>query len=626
MYFVLEGEARLRRGHVDLGTIGPGGHFGELALVGRRLRGASVASTSKLVLGRLSRARYDALSAEEPALALRFTRALAAAIGARLADVTESVGLLLRERSLPRRIEVDVTVGGALRRVKTGTKLRALLPEEVDGAPVVAALFGHKAVSARHAGDERGPDRAAHHRPLGGQAHLPAEPRPAPARGGGARRPEGRDAPRALHGLRAAGEPRGRRGGGGLFARGVGGARARSHEDARRDRRALPAGALDGGRGAEPLRREGLATTPSLLLRTVRESAVLLVTCGAVYALAPGPMVPSTGVLGRFPFRLEVAERGFLLRYGDEAEDGPSEDAVPPAPPPSSRAPGRDGAPPRSTPPPLIPRRSDGVDELWLGALGITSVGAFNQACVVGSVPQIIRVCEGLHEKRHRPDRRHHRRRAAARCGSSASPAPRRRARPRSSSGSPCSSRWTASTPSRSRSTTTTSTARRRRATPTGEYDFEAFEALDARLLQRPPRPPPRGRGGEDRALRLRHGALAPRRRPHDRARPRGRAAARGHPRAEPAPARGRDPARAGLPHLHPADDRAALRRAHPRERLGPPPAPPHRARPPHARRLRRATTSCAGPASARASGGTSSPSSARRTRSSTRRSSTSRA
>src|SRR5262249_42656908 len=61
-------------------------------------------------------------------------------------DMTDSVGLLLRERSLPRRVLVDITVRGEKRTARTGTMLRALLPAEVDGAPVVAALLGNKAV------------------------------------------------------------------------------------------------------------------------------------------------------------------------------------------------------------------------------------------------------------------------------------------------------------------------------------------------------------------------------------------------------------------------------------------------------------------------------------------------
>jgi len=38
--------------------------------------------------------------------------------------------------------------------------------------------------------------------------------------------------------------------------------------------------------------------------------------------------------------------------------------------------------------------------EQWLGALGITSVGALNHACVNGEISQLIRVSEGFHEKR----------------------------------------------------------------------------------------------------------------------------------------------------------------------------------------------------------------------------------
>jgi uridine kinase len=303
--------------------------------------------------------------------------------------------LLLRERSLPRRHSVDVTVGGEIRRVETGTRLRALLPAEVLGAPVVAALLGHKAVSLDTPATSAArvePLTTAHwegkriYRQSLGLLLLEAAARVDP--GGAARL-----GPSMGYGQRVT-----RAGGEEALAD------APWADRVMEEMRALVARDV-------PFRQEIWTLDEArahfaeqgwndavLLVRMVRESAALLVTCGALYALAQGPMVPSAGVLGRFPFGLEVAERGLLLRYGDEEEGGPSEGAVPHAAPPSSRAP--ESEPPRSSPPPLLPRRSDGVDELWLGTLGITSVGAFNEACVVGSVPQIIRVCEGLHEKR----------------------------------------------------------------------------------------------------------------------------------------------------------------------------------------------------------------------------------
>lgn len=146
MFFVLEGKVRLTRAHVDLGHLGPGAHFGELALIARRLRAASVVAETPVRLARLSRGRYEALSAEHPALALRFTQALVSSLGLRLTEMTDNVGLLLRERSLPRRVAVDVRVGGQLARVKMGTAAGELLPARAEAAPVVAALVNQKAV------------------------------------------------------------------------------------------------------------------------------------------------------------------------------------------------------------------------------------------------------------------------------------------------------------------------------------------------------------------------------------------------------------------------------------------------------------------------------------------------
>jgi uridine kinase len=394
MFFLVEGEARLRRGHVDLGTIGPGAHFGELALIARRLRAATVVSITPLVLARLTRERYDALSAEDPELSLRFTQALVGALGTRLAEMTDSVGLLLHERSLPRRVLIDVTVRGEKRKARTGTMLRALLPAEIDGAPVVAALLGNKAVpletpvtseiTVEALTTDHWEGKRIYRQSLGlllleaaARVDPYGETRLGPSMGFGQR-------------VFRAGPP-------GLDSR----------EWAERVQRMM--GVLV---GIDAAFRHELWTVDEarqhfeekgqlevvMLLRTLREGEVTLVSCGEVYALATDPLLPSTGVIGRFDFRVEVAEGGFLLRYGDEPQEAPAELATPSLPPPSRR--GGDKRAPSDHPPPLLPKRADGVEELWLGALGITSVGAFNQACVVGSVPQIIRVCEGLHEKR----------------------------------------------------------------------------------------------------------------------------------------------------------------------------------------------------------------------------------
>ena len=50
MYFVLEGTGRIHRGQLDLRRLGPGDHFGELALFGEPARATSMQADSALRL------------------------------------------------------------------------------------------------------------------------------------------------------------------------------------------------------------------------------------------------------------------------------------------------------------------------------------------------------------------------------------------------------------------------------------------------------------------------------------------------------------------------------------------------------------------------------------------------
>src|SRR5574341_2154338 len=50
MYFVLEGQACVRRNYLTLATLGPGGHFGALGLFSGRPRSASIAALTPLKL------------------------------------------------------------------------------------------------------------------------------------------------------------------------------------------------------------------------------------------------------------------------------------------------------------------------------------------------------------------------------------------------------------------------------------------------------------------------------------------------------------------------------------------------------------------------------------------------
>jgi uridine kinase len=146
------------------------------------------------------------------------------------------------------------------------------------------------------------------------------------------------------------------------------------------------------------------------LLDTWRDPAVALVSYGTRYALLTGPLLPDTGGLGGF--HVAAGEDVLLLAYGSEAAALPLASSMFPALPMEAG----ESKSPRST---SVVEESEIAyverharrasthvanvmlgQERWLEALGITSVGALNHACVSGEISQLIRVSEGFHEKR----------------------------------------------------------------------------------------------------------------------------------------------------------------------------------------------------------------------------------
>ena len=370
MYLVLEGEVRLRRHQLALKGLGPGDHFGALALLSGQPRTTSVTAAAPLVLAKLSPAAWEAFAADEPRLAMRLVQRLLAEVRQDLVEMTDSVGVLLQGRSLPRAREVTVRVNGVARRVRTGTPLRALLPAESDGALVVAGLLGQKPVSL--------------HTPVFADASV------APLT---VRHWEGRQVYTRSVGLvlleaarQVAPDLQVRLG----PSRGtaqiveVAGAGEVDRLGLARDL----AAAMERLCAADaPIRQEWWAVEEALahfqergwddaarLLHTRPQANVPLFCCGELYALAMGPLLPSAGALRGF--RLTPHADGLLLDYGpiDPRNGG--------APPPAREA----------------GMMRDHRD--WLAAMGVTSVGAFNDRCINGQVSQIIRLAEGFHEKR----------------------------------------------------------------------------------------------------------------------------------------------------------------------------------------------------------------------------------
>ncbi len=379
LYFVLSGVAKIERRGVEVGMLHAGDHFGELALISGRARAATITADGALTVARLSPGRFEDLCREDPAVGVGLLRALVDALGGELTAMTDNLGTLLRERSLPRRVSVTVTCDGDTRAVRTGTPVGAMLPAECEGARVVAALVDRRAVSLHAplvADTVLDPLTDAHWegqrivRTSAGLALLEAAARALPGRtvrlgpslgvaqrvviDGPAIDPEA--AARALdHQLRI------------LMAADV----------------PFREEIWDVDEALDHFARAGWNDAVALL-RAAREPTVTTVTCGRVYVPRMAPLVASTGAVEGVS--LAVEDGTVVLRHAD----GPREPAVGVRSHESVRPEGYRDA-------------HDGMadeHERWLASMGVDSVGAFNDACVTGRVAEIIRVAEGFHEKR----------------------------------------------------------------------------------------------------------------------------------------------------------------------------------------------------------------------------------
>ncbi|WP_242346905.1 cyclic nucleotide-binding domain-containing protein [Anaeromyxobacter terrae] len=373
---VLEGAATLRSADLPLRRLGPGDHYGELAPLSTDHRGETVTAETPLTVARLSPRGWDALLRDDPALAAKLATALAATLSEELQRVTGEMGLLLRGRSLPRAAEVTVHLLGEVRRVRTGTRLAELLPAELDGALVVGGLLGHKPVSLAtpvFTDTTVAPLTLRHWEGRAIYAHsvglllLEAAHQLAPSLGVRMGPSRGTRQVVEVPGLEPAARP-------GYAARLAEQMARLAQADAPFRLEYWPtdeAAAHFTERGWEDAAR---------LLRIRRQATVRLVSCGELYALSMGPLLPSTGAVRGF--RLEPSEDGLALDLGDrDPRNGRRGGAARPQPP------ARDGG--------MVAEH-----QRWLEALDVTSVGAFNDLCISGQVSQLIRVAEGFHEKR----------------------------------------------------------------------------------------------------------------------------------------------------------------------------------------------------------------------------------
>lgn len=377
MYVLLRGRAVVRRKDLEIATLGPGSHFGELGLITGRPRAASIIAETETELARLTAAAFARMEQADPALALAMVRQAMAALQQALVSLDDNVHALLSERALPHRTTVSVTLEGRAQVVPMGTLVGTLLPATVGGELTVAALLDRKAVSLNTPVASNSTvepltnaswegirifrwsvglvllEAARHLRP-------PAQIRIGPSIGFAQIVEVPEDEPRALPDLAAELEA--------VVTRII------AADQPFLTERVSVEEAVD------RLARQGWTDAVDSL-RTWRDSTVPMVTLGSSSSVATGPALPSAAPIGTL--HLAVQDGSLLLRWGD--------------PPNGTGAASGDGDAGLRTV--QAAKRASRLTRQWAKALGVSSVGAFNERCIGRDVSQIIRVSESFHEK-----------------------------------------------------------------------------------------------------------------------------------------------------------------------------------------------------------------------------------
>lgn len=143
------------------------------------------------------------------------------------------------------------------------------------------------------------------------------------------------------------------------------------------------------------------------LLRTWRDRIVPVISYGTTYAIDMGPVVTRTSAMGSFYVTCE--KELLLLIYGRRSTESVTATQRIPAVamgevgetgPESERRGTHRFLISQVRKSGLTPQGESFEEQAWLRALGVSSIGTFNRSCIEGSVPDIIRVAEGFHEKR----------------------------------------------------------------------------------------------------------------------------------------------------------------------------------------------------------------------------------
>ncbi|MFN8576976.1 MAG: cyclic nucleotide-binding domain-containing protein [Candidatus Sericytochromatia bacterium] len=371
MYFIVSGDLKIHRSGLDLGVIHSGQHFGELCLISGKPRAATIISKSDVILAELSLENFEKMISEESDLAIHFTQSIISALSGQLLEMTDNFSLLLKQRSHPRRVNVNVNIDGEILKLRTGSSVEDAFNSSniynFNNDLIVGALMNNKAVplntqifsdstllplSTSHWEGERIYRRSATFLLFVAAAELYPD----------------------LHISLGASVGHSQW----IFINGRDGLNyseiAEKLTNKMKDFISIKT----------PFNQEIWTLEEAIsyfteqksldlvdILKTWDEANINIVNCGSIYTVNFEPLVTHAGIIK--DFKIKSFESGIILIAG-KTENGDTSE---------------------SSPYIKLMKNYD----LWLKSLGVCTVGKFNRACINGKVSETIQVAEGFHEK-----------------------------------------------------------------------------------------------------------------------------------------------------------------------------------------------------------------------------------